>query len=44
MRIAVGADHAGFPLNERVIEELSILTMRAKLGKLSSKAEQRSEF
>lgn len=23
MRIAVGADHAGFPLNERVIEELS---------------------
>ena len=22
MRIAVGADHAGFPLNERVIEEL----------------------
>jgi RpiB/LacA/LacB family sugar-phosphate isomerase len=23
MRIAVGADHAGFPLNERVIEELT---------------------
>ena len=23
MRIAVGADHGGFPLNERVIEELS---------------------
>jgi len=22
MRIAIGADHAGFPLNERVIEEL----------------------
>jgi ribose 5-phosphate isomerase B len=23
MKIAIGADHAGFPLNERVIEELS---------------------
>jgi ribose 5-phosphate isomerase B len=22
MRIAIGADHAGYPLNERVIEEL----------------------
>ncbi|MGB9181398.1 MAG: hypothetical protein WCB68_19365 [Pyrinomonadaceae bacterium] len=22
MRIAIGADHGGFPLNERVIEEL----------------------
>ena len=24
MRIAVGADHGGFPLNERVIEELQV--------------------
>ena len=24
MRIAVGADHGGFPLNERVIEELEV--------------------